>query len=212
MRAILFANGEINDLQGAKALVRLDDLVIAADGGARHCQALGLNPKAILGDLDSLTPEEVKDWEEAGVEIIRHEADKDETDLELALLYARQQGVKEAVVLGGLGRRWDQTLANLMLPALESLDGLQVAYWADGQWLYFVDSVIEIQGEAGWTVSLIPIGGDARGVTTEGLKWPLAEGTLYFGASRGVSNLMTGEAARITLDGGMLLVVVGGGE
>jgi thiamine pyrophosphokinase len=128
------------------------------------------------------------------------------------LLYARQQGVKEAVVLGGLGRRWDQTLANLMLPAHESLDGLQVAYWADGQWLYFVDSVIEIQGEAGWTVSLIPIGGDARGVTTEGLKWPLAEGTLYFGASRGVSNLMTGEAARITLDGGMLLVVVGGGE
>jgi thiamine pyrophosphokinase len=202
----------MNDLQGAKALIEPDDLLIAVDGGARHCQALELTPTVIIGDLDSLTAEEVKAWEDAGVEIIRHNTDKDETDLELALLYARQQEVKEVVVLGGLGRRWDQTLANLMLPANEKLLGFRIAYWEFGEWLYYVDSEIEIQGEAGRKVSLIPVGGDANGVTTQGLRWPLNGETLDFGASRGVSNLMTGDKAKITLDGGMLLVVVGSGE
>jgi thiamine pyrophosphokinase len=208
----LFANGEINDLQGAEALIQPDDLLIAADGGARHCQLLGLTPSVIIGDLDSLMAEEVTAWKQAGVEILRYNTDKDETDLELALLHARRQDIQEVVVLGGLGRRWDQTLVNLMLPAYTRLRGLQIVYWENGEWLYFVDAEIEIEGEAGCKVSLIPIGGDAQGVTTEGLRWPLVGETLYFGASRGVSNLMTGEAAKITVDGGVLLVVVGSGE
>ena len=212
MRAIVFVNGEINDLDGAKALIKSDDLLLAADGGARHCMCLGLRPDVLIGDMDSLSEEEIETLQAAGTEIIRHNPRKDETDLELALLYLLEQEVDEALILGGLGRRWDQTLANLLLPAYHQLKGLQVSFWADGEWLYLLDREREIFGKPGATVSLIPLQGDAEAVTTEGLEWPLNNEKLYFGATRGVSNLMLSDSAWVRLKEGLLLVVVGAGD
>jgi len=210
MRAVIFANGVLNDPQAANKLIQHADLLIAADGGAKHCQALGITPKILIGDLDSQTEEEVEAWEKAGVEVIRHNPRKDETDLELALLYAKETGADEALVLGGLGSRWDMTIANLLLPAYQNLKGMQVVFWDAGQWLYLVSDRTEISGQPGQTVSLIPIGGDAREVTAQGLEWPLEDETLVFGATRGVSNVLVGETATVSLKEGLLLCVITG--
>lgn len=208
MRAVIFANGILNDPQSAKSLIQTNDLLIAADGGARHCRVLGITPKILIGDLDSQTEDEIKAWEKAGVEVIRHNPRKDETDLELALLFAKEAGADEALVLGGLGSRWDMTIANLLLPAYQNLKGMQVVFWDAGQWLYLVSDETEISGQPGQTVSLIPIGGDAQGVTTQGLEWPLADETLVFGATRGVSNVLTKNPATVSIREGLLLCVV----
>jgi thiamine pyrophosphokinase len=212
LRAVVFANGELNDLEAAKALIKQDDVLIAADGGARYCLAMGLLADSVIGDFDSLNEEELAILEEQGAEIIRHDHRKDETDLELALLHALHIGVEEALILGGLGRRWDQTLANLLLPAYHRLRGLQIIYWDDGEWLYLIEEGRQIAGTAGMKVSLIPLGGDALGVRTEGLEWQLKDETLHFGASRGISNLMLGDTARVRLRQGVLLCVVGSKE
>ncbi|MBI3158194.1 MAG: thiamine diphosphokinase [Chloroflexi bacterium] len=212
MRAVLFANGDLNDLEGARALLRPDDLLLAADGGGRHCLRLDLKPAAVIGDMDSLLPDELDQLAAGGAEILRHPANKDETDLQLALRLAKERGASEALVLGGLGGRWDMSLANLLLAAYDPLAGLRVTFWQDGQRLSLIQGAADIHGRPGETVSLIPLGGDAIGVTTTDLEYPLHGETLPFGGTRGVSNVLLGETARVTLEGGLLLCVIGQNE
>ena len=214
-RAVLFANGALSDPAAARDALAPGDVVIAADGGARHCRLLGIRPDYLIGDFDSLEPSEVEQLEADGVSVLRHPARKDYTDLELAIRHAGSLGINEILVLGALGKRWDQTLANLLLPAAEEhatlqmrlLDGAQEVLLARG------GSQLTLHGQPCDTVSLIPLGGDAHGVTTQGLEYPLNQETLRFGTTRGVSNTLLGESASVELEQGMLLcVLIHGGD
>ncbi|MCX8026222.1 MAG: thiamine diphosphokinase, partial [Thermanaerothrix sp.] len=98
-RAVIFANGELADGEAVRSWLRPTDYLIAADGGLRHVQALGLQPHLVIGDLDSLSAEQVTALQTAGVQIERHPAEKDETDLELAIQYALRQGFKQMRVV-----------------------------------------------------------------------------------------------------------------
>jgi len=211
MRAIIFANGEFTDLQGARDLLRPDDFIIAADGGTHHALAAGVIPHVVIGDLDSLSPDERVRVGMAGSRVIRFSPRKDETDLELALQYAVRESATEIVILAALGGRLDQTIANLLLLTLPELRGLDVRIVEGAQTAFLVwdgrDGSL-IEGQPGDTVSLIPLGGDAVGVTAEGLEWPLDEDILRFGPARGVSNVLTAEQARVRVRRGLLLCVV----
>jgi thiamine pyrophosphokinase len=217
MRAIIFANGEFPDAGETRDLLRPDDLVIAADGGTRHALAVGVIPHVVIGDLDSLSPDEQARVEAAGSQVIRFSPRKDETDLELALLHAARQGATEILILAALGGRLDQTIANLLLLALPELKGRDVRIVAGAQTAFLIharqggpdeSNGALIEGQPGDTVSLIPLGGDAVGVTAEGLEWPLREDRLRFGPARGVSNVLTAEHARVRVRQGLLLCVV----
>ncbi|MGD1993325.1 MAG: thiamine diphosphokinase [Anaerolineae bacterium] len=208
MRVIIFANGLFPDPAAHRRLLRPGDLVIAADGGTLHARAAGVNPHAVIGDLDSL-PADLRDELAAGdTRLISRPPAKDETDLELALLYAVEQGAQEIVILGALGGRLDQTLANLLLLALPALRGLDVRIVERDQTAFLIRDQATIEGQPGDVVSLIPLGSDACGVTTDGLKWPLREETLHFGPARGISNLLLGRQARVRVQEGLLLCVV----
>ncbi|RLC60637.1 MAG: thiamine diphosphokinase [Chloroflexota bacterium] len=208
MRAVIFANGEFPNPQNARDLLRSDDFIIAADGGTHHALAVGAIPHVVIGDLDSLSPDEQARVEAAGAQVIRFSPRKDETDLELALLHAVREGATEIVILAALGGRLDQTIANLLLLALPELSGLDVRIVEGQQTAFLIHDEALIEGRPGDTVSLIPLGGDAVGVTTEGLEWPLHEDTLRFGPARGVSNVLTAERARVRVRRGSLLCVV----
>ena len=208
MRAVIFANGEFPNPPSASALLRPGDIVIAADGGARHALAAGVTPAVVIGDLDSLPPDDQARVEAAGSQVIRFSPRKDETDLELALLHAAREGATEIVVLGALGGRLDQTIANVLLLALPELEGIDARIVESAQEAFLIRSEALIEGRPGDTVSLIPLGGDAEGVTTEGLEWPLHEDTLRFGPARGVSNVLTAKQARVRVRRGALLCIV----
>jgi len=208
MRALIFANGDLPDAATARRLAEKADLVIAADGGSQHALTLSITPHVVVGDLDSLEPPLRAKLAEAGTRFYPYPSEKDETDLELALLYAVEQGAEEILVLGALGKRIDQTLANLLLLAHPALAEVTVRIVAGHQEAFLIHGEGLVEGLPGDTVSLIPIGGDAHGVTAEGLKWPLAEETLRFGPARGVSNLLLGRKARVRVREGFLLCVV----
>ncbi|MCS7062409.1 MAG: thiamine diphosphokinase, partial [Anaerolineae bacterium] len=125
-RAIIFANGELPEPAAVRGLIQPDDLLIAADGGARHCRALGLTPHLVIGDFDSLDAAELGALEQAGATLRQHPRDKDETDLELALLEAAARGASYLVVLGAFGGRLDMTLANIQLLLHPKLAGVRV--------------------------------------------------------------------------------------
>lgn len=216
MLALIFANGDFND--GPMVRRVLDSLpdsyqVIAADGGARHALALGMDVDAVIGDMDSIAPEVLVSLEINGAEIHRYPREKDETDLEMALAFAAHEGAERIVVIGAIGSRLDQTLSNVYLLALPVLRGAQVRLVSGNQRAWLIGAgEHEIHGETGDTVSLLPLGGDASGVNTDGLYYPLRDESLRFGPARGVSNVMTAPKARVRVGSGLLMVVHSAGE
>jgi thiamine pyrophosphokinase len=182
--------------------------IIAADGGSRHALALGLRVDDVVGDADSLTLDEKNVLQQAGVHFHPASPDKDETDLELALLLAAQEGAREIRILGALGGRLDMTLSNILLLTLPALVGLDVRIWHGQQTAWLIRPPGDgITGTPGDTLSLIPLGGDARRVRSMGLVYPLQDEDLHFGPARGVSNVLIGSRAAVRLEEGLLLVV-----
>jgi thiamine pyrophosphokinase len=205
-RCIIFANGTLPDPAAAKRLLRPDDFLLAADGGTRHILALGRTPSIIIGDLDSATFD-LRPLTESGTQIIQHPRDKDETDLELALDYAVKNDYREIVIVAALGDRLDQTLANIALLADPRLSAFDVRLDDGVESASFCRARSEVEGRRGDVVSLIPWGGEVRGVRTEGLRWPLSDETLHPHKTRGISNEMTGELTRVEIGSGLLLIV-----
>lgn len=208
MRAVVIANGRLDAERAAWPDVRRqpDDLVICADGGLRNALELGLPPDVVLGDFDSAADEQVREAEAMGARLIRFPAHKDETDSELALRYAVDHGATEILFLGALGGRLDHTLANLFLLAAPELAGVPVRIVDGSASLELCRDRCEIRGRPGDIVSLLPLAAPVTGVVTVGLEYPLNNETLPFGAARGVSNVMLGEAASVSISDGLLAV------
>lgn len=212
-RIVIFANGDLPDLEAARAVLQADDYLIAADGGAKRALKMGFLPEMVIGDLDSIDADTLFELTSSEVNIEQYSEDKDETDLELALQYAVEMRPSAIVIVGALGGRLDQTLANLSIltdPALSGFDirlddGVEEAFFCRAS--AEKGKPAEIRGRSGDTVSLIPWRGPVEGITTEGLGWPLHSETLYPDKSRGVSNLMLGDTAMVKILSGLLLVV-----
>lgn len=178
-----------------------EDCVIAADGGLRHTQRLGITPDEVLGDFDSLgyTPEG------AGV----FPVEKDDTDAMLAVRRGLCLGYREFLLYGSLdGPRLDHTVANfqtLQFLADHGANGIL----AGNTMLAAVVKNGQLSFPAGCTgtVSVFCMGRDARGVTLRGLYYPLEKGTLTAGFPLGVSNHFTGDPAEISVEDGSLLVI-----
>lgn len=206
-RALIFINGDLPSLDAAQGLVADDDFIIAADGGVRHALNLGLLPAVVIGDLDSLDTVNRRDLEEKGVNIIQYPADKDETDLELALIYALRNNYKRILLVGALGRRLDQTLGNLSLLTDPALGGIDVRIDDGVEEVFFTRKQAQIEGRIGDIVSLIPWNGDVTIIRTDGLRWPLQNETLSAHQTRGISNEMIASEAHVELKSGLLLII-----
>ncbi|MBX3286491.1 MAG: thiamine diphosphokinase [Actinobacteria bacterium] len=191
-------------------------VVVAADSGVDHALAAGLAVHHVVGDLDSATAASLATADAAGAAIHPHPADKDATDSELALdlilsLLDRPgpPGRRRLVVVGGGAERLDHLLADvaqLTGPALEPVEVTAVLGAATCT-VVRAGRPRELTGVAGEQVSLLTPAGAARGVTTSGLRWSLADAALGAGTTRGVSNELLGAAATVSCAQGVVLVV-----
>jgi thiamine pyrophosphokinase len=191
---------EIHD-EGAGALV------IAADGGADEALRVGLHVDILVGDLDSVTPEGLRAVEEAGAAVHRHPVDKDRTDLELALAEAVEAGAPRILVAGGDRGRFDFVLGNALVLADPGLADVEVDAWFGEATVHVVRSERRIPGRQGDLLSLVAVGGPARGVRTEGLRWALDGQDLPAGVGLGISNEFLGDTALVELREGVLLAI-----
>lgn len=220
MQAIVLADGDAGSrdrLDGTwPGWARPDAVVIAADGGARHAAALGLQIDRWVGDGDSLGEAGVAELIAAGIRVERAPPDKDESDTELAVLTACRLGANELVILGALGgARIDHALANVALLGLPELAGLDVRLLAAdarvrqlfGTGADGAPGFLDLEGRVGDLVTLLPVGADAEGVTTRGLQFALDDEPLRVGRTRGLSNVRTARQAGVTLRRGRLLIV-----
>ena len=195
----------------ARALASLPDgaLVIGADRGAEFALAAGLAVEVAVGDFDSISAAGLERLERSGARIERHPAEKEATDLELALAEALSLGARRILVIGAAGGRLDHLLGELSLLASDALAEVEVEVDAvlGRATVNVVRGERVLAGRVGELVSLLPLHGPASGVTTEGLVYPLRGETLVPGSSRGVSNVFAAEEARVSLERGVLLAV-----
>ncbi|MGH2581823.1 MAG: thiamine diphosphokinase [Anaerolineales bacterium] len=208
MFVVVFANGEFVPPPDLQARLEAAELIIAADGGASHLETLGRVPNVLVGDFDSLSTETANHLKRKGVRVDKYPAAKEQTDLELALDHALRAGASEIAVLAGLGQRWDHSLANLLLAAHPKYAGVQIQLVQGEQRVHTLRGANELKAKKGERVSLIPISSDALGVSTRNLLFPLNHETLYFGSSRGVSNIVVGDGAEVSIESGVLLCII----
>ena len=205
--AVVVADAPVADLQPYAVLIGAAGLRVAADGGARHFLQLGLLPHTAIGDFDSLPEAMLATLEQQGVRIERHPVDKDETDLELALLHAVRAGARRISVLAALGGRPDQHLANLQLLSHPMLAGIDVRMLHHDWEVFAIQGTARIDGQPGQTVSLLPMTERVDGIVTTGLHYPLRDETLFLGPARGVSNRLIDREATVTIRSGILLAM-----
>ena len=208
---VVVAGGEAPPSDAARA-VPAGALVIAADGGLEHAHALGLDVGLVVGDFDSASPAAVAAAEEAGVVVARHPAEKDATDLELALDAALAAEPARVLVLAGIGERLDHLVSALHVVGSPHYSAVEVDARVGAAQVHVIRDERMLEGEPGEVISLFALHGPAEGVSTEGLEYPLVGETLEPGSSRGVSNRFVAGAARVRVEHGLLLAVRPGPE
>ena len=178
-----------------------DSFLIAADGGLRHLERLGLTPDAVIGDFDSLR------YVPQGAAV--YPVEKDDTDAMLAVKLGLSKGFRDFVLYGSLdGPRLDHTVANYqLLKYLADRGAHGVLVGCSFCAAVVQNGSLRLKPHAEGDISVFCIGPDAQGVSIRGLYYQLENGTLSSGFPLGVSNHFIGQEATVSVEKGALLVL-----
>ncbi|WP_291256765.1 thiamine diphosphokinase [Fusobacterium sp.] len=205
-RAYIFFNGE---LLGSKEfyltlLEREEGDIYCADGGANLLEKLGIFPREIWGDLDSVSEEILQKYEEVGVGIKRFPKEKDFTDGELVLQYVTEKEYDKIVIIGGLGGRKDHELTNLNL----IFKFKNLSFITEQEEIFEIERDKVILFQKGKTISFVPFSEKVEGLTLKGVKYPLDKYTLHRGDSICMSNIIEEDRCEISFEKGKLLGIL----
>lgn len=209
MTTLIFLGGDLGPPSQVSRYLHNATTIIAVDHGADHCLQLDLTPHLLLGDLDSISPATLAHYEKLGVEIERHPRRKDATDLELALDRIAAESHVHVLLLAALGGRWDMSLGNVLSAARPAYRKLRLALIGSDCTLHILHPgrPLVLTGAVGERVSLLPVHGNACGITLAGFEYPLQNATLDAGSSRGISNVVMAPEATVSLTLGTLVCV-----
>jgi len=203
-RCYIAGAGEFNENE----LPNKSDYVIAADNGYTALLTNGITPDMVVGDFDSLG--KVPDHPN----VIKSPAEKDDTDMMLAVQQGLELGYKTIIINGGLGGRLDQTLANMQILAYIAESDASGILIGDPMCVTAVKNgkiMFKETAAKNGTISVFCAGDKAEGVTLKGLKYPLDNATLTHTYPIGVSNEFTGVSSSISVENGTLIIIWDGG-
>lgn len=191
-----------------KAKASQAELLIAADKGAWYCLKAGIRPGLVVGDMDSLPPEVLDELTSLGIEILRLERDKDETDTQVALEEAIRRGARAITILAALGTRFDHSLANVQLLTKAHAAGVTCSIITRHQELFIVQGTYTLVDAQGCTISFLPLDSVVKGITLRGFVFNLKDAEMEIGRPYGISNVVKQSTARIVVNQGRLLAVL----
>lgn len=208
-RAVVFAGAGISDYSLIREYIQPGDTVICCDSGLLHAKALGLHPDYIVGDFDSVPANVLEEYENTGIPFDKHPAEKDETDMELGLDLAVKLGIDDVIIIGGIGTRFDHTLANAHLLLRLLKKGVRGRLVDERNCVELIDKPMKVYGKPGDLVSTIPLSMEVKGITLKGFLYPLTDKTLTIDDDIvAVSNVLLGETGEISLTEGYLFVIL----
>lgn len=183
-------------------------LVICADSGAGTLRHWGVKPQWIVGDMDSISADDLAYWEQRDVEFRRFPVEKDKTDMDLAVDFALEEQVPEVWITGAWGGRVDHSLGNVEILFRLATAGIANRIVTDDGYLTVVGDAWEATLPRESTVSLLPMTSEVRGITTQGLYYSLRDAVLKRGSTLGISNHTVASPVSLTTVSGLLLVMV----
>ncbi|HHW07001.1 MAG TPA: thiamine diphosphokinase [Clostridia bacterium] len=209
MRSIILTGGQVENLAWLSEIIHADDDLICADGGARYAAALGLVPRVIVGDFDSLAENILQSFLQKGCMIKQHPVAKDDTDTALALEEALAGNPSEIIILGGIGTRFDHSLGNVHLLRVAYEHGVPARILTEYNEISLVapNQPATVTGKPGQLFSLLPLTAEVTGVEVTGARWPLHDAAFTIGRPYGISNELVQREARISVAAGLLLLV-----
>lgn len=211
MRFVIVSGGCIDDAFAVDWLGKNKyDCMIAADSGMNFLHRNGIVPDIIAGDFDSVASESLSYFQELNeVQVLKLNPIKDDTDTEFVIREAICRGAKEITILGATGTRLDHVLANVYLLGIGLEENVSIELVDKHNRIRMISDELEIKKEQqfGSFVSILPVKGDANGVTLEGMKYPLEDAYVACFSSLGVSNEIVEDIARISVKQGVLLVI-----
>lgn len=210
MKSCIILNGKIQDYKKIKEIIIKEkyDYIICADGGANHTYNMDINPNYIIGDLDSINKEIAEHYKKYEVKFEKFPTKKDQTDSELCIYLSNKLKTKELHLIGALGGRIDHTIANInLLYYIRSMNIKPKIISEDEEIYIATNEEIIVKGKKEDTISIIPINGDAKGVTLSGLEYPLNDCCMKFSVPLGISNVMLDSKCSIKVDNGSLIVI-----
>ena len=210
MRVCIILNGEIKNYDYIKNIINKNnyDYIVCADGGANHSYNMGIIPNYIIGDLDSIYSEIIEFYKLKDVKFEKFPSKKDETDTEICVYLASKLNAKEIDFIGALGGRLDHMIANINLLYYVRNKGIYTKIISEYEDIHIaINEEITINGNIGDTISVIPLNGDAKGVTLENLEYPLNNYDMKFYLPLGISNVMLDEKCSVKVEQGSLIII-----
>lgn len=203
-KCVIIGSAPCGETDFAGELDRGNSFVICADGGLDSALRFGISPDLLVGDFDSVQSDLPEN-----VETIRLKKDKDDTDTMAAVKIAIHRGYRDFLLLGVLGGRLDHSIANLYILQFLAGQGCRAMISGDGCRAFLMNGGrLTLSGLVGTTVSVFPFGAASCTVSCEGMKYPLTEARIYAAQPIGVSNVIIGEDAKITVHDGNALIIV----
>jgi thiamine pyrophosphokinase len=206
MRAAIISSGSISDYAGCKAKLKEADKIICADGGTRHAYNMGIMPDVIIGDLDSSSDKYISYYNDLEVPIIKYNSDKDKTDTHICLEFAMET-CDEIWLMGATGTRLDHTLANISILRMAADRGKRACIFNENNEIYVIKDKIELHGEKGDILSLLPLSTRVEGITLKGAYYPLQDAEMELGNPYGVSNKFEEKTIELSIKSGYLAVI-----
>lgn len=211
MRYVIISGGHIDDVFAIEWLQKNKyDKLIAADSGVNFLHRNGIVPNIIAGDFDSAALDSMTHFQDMNdVQFIKLNPIKDDTDTEFVIREAMRRGATEITILGATGTRLDHVMANVYLLGIGLEAGIAIELVDKHNRIRMIeDSLVLAKNEQfGEFLSVLPVKGDAKGVSLEGMKYPLKDADLNSFSSLGVSNEIIDEVAKISVKQGILLVI-----
>jgi thiamine pyrophosphokinase len=202
-RCVILSAGPVSDVEALRSLLLPDDVYIAADGGYRLAQALGVPLMAVVADFDSSIKPKLPDE----VEVVCLPVRKDCTDTAAAVAYARDKDFTDFLLLGCIGGRLDHQYAAMQLLVQLSRSGCRAEMAdADNCITAVISSPCHVQPMCNWSMSLFAFGGVVRGLTIRGAAYELENYDLQPDNALCVSNAVDAGACEITFEDGVLLL------
>ncbi len=201
-KACIFASGPVSDYNLISLVADTNSYVLCADGGLEHCLKCGISPDVVIGDMDSY------DGKVDEKILIKHPAEKDDTDTALCIKHAIEKGYSEIIIFGAVGGRFDHSFANIQLLLYCKEKGVNCTL-CDKETIFVVhNETVKIPIKKGTTVSIFSISVKSNNVTLKGLKYSLESATLSSDFPLGISNVSISDQIEIAVEDGTLLVVI----
>lgn len=201
--AVLFLNGNKPNIKIINKFLSKKSLIVSADGASNYLKHMKVTPDVIIGDLDSITPKNLKYYTKKKVKIVKLE-EQETTDFEKSLNYIISLKIKKISVFGAISKRYDHTLNNLSVLKRYYKNNAITLY--DNKYeSFYCSKSISFKYKKNKIVSFLGIP-YATGIVTEGLKYPLKNETLYFGIREGTLNKSIADTVKIKFKKGDLLL------